>query len=131
MFNIFLIMEKIILKEESYRIVGICMEVYNTLGPGFLEDVYKDALEYEFKIAGIPYQREKMYSVKYKDITLARHYYADFVVYDKVILEVKGVSKIKDVFIAMAINYLKVSNNDLAIVVNFGEEKLNYKRVVY
>lgn len=56
-------MEKIILKEESYQIIGICMEVYNTLGPGFLEIVYKDALEYEFQLAGIPYEREKMYLI--------------------------------------------------------------------
>ena len=124
------IMEKIIYKEESYQIIGKCLEVYNNLGAGFLEIVYKDALELEFKNAGIPYEREKMYDVNYKGIILPHKFYADFVVYDKIILEVKGVSGIPDEFIAQAINYLKVSSNQLALVVNFGEMKLNYQRVV-
>jgi GxxExxY protein len=124
------IMEKIIYKEESFQIIGKCLEVYNNLGAGFLEIVYKDALELEFKNAGIPYEREKMYDVNYKGIILPHKFYADFVVYDKIILEVKGVSGIPDEFIAQAINYLKVSSNQLALVVNFGEMRLNYKRVV-
>lgn len=124
------IMTEIIYKEESYQIIGKCMEVHNNLGPGFLEIVYKDALEYEFKNAGIPYEREKEYIVQYKDIVLPHKFYADFVVYDKIILEVKGVNAIADEFIAQSINYLKVSGNKLALLVNFGELKLNYKRLV-
>ncbi len=123
-------MTELIYKEESYEIVGKCMEVHNNLGPGFLEIVYKDALEYEFKKAGIPYEREKKYEVNYKDIILPHKFYADFVVYDKIILEVKGVSAIAEEFIAQSINYLKVSGNKLAMIVNFGELKLNYKRLV-
>ena len=123
-------MTKIIFKEESYQIIGKCMEVHNNLGPGFLEIVYKDALEYEFKSAGIPYEREREYIVQYKDIILPHKFYADFVVFDKIILEVKGVSAIADEFIAQLINYLKVSGNKLALLVNFGELKLNYKRLV-
>ncbi len=107
------------------------MEVHNNLGAGFLEIVYKDALEWEFKKAGIPYEREKMYEVNYKGIILPHKFYADFVVYDKIILEIKAVSGFADEFIAQAINYLKVSNNQLALIVNFGELKLNYKRIVY
>lgn len=107
------------------------MEVHNNLGAGFLEIVYKDALEWEFKKAGIPYEREKMYEVNYKGIILPHKFYADFVVYDKIILEIKAVSGFADKFIAQAINYLKVSNNQLALIVNFGELKLNYKRIVY
>jgi len=124
-------MTDIILKEESYIIIGKCMEVHNNLGAGFLEIVYKDALEYEFKKAGIPYEREKQYEVLYKDVLLSHYFYADFVVFDKIILEVKGVSGITDEFIAQAINYLKVSQNQLALIVNFGELKLNYKRIVF
>ena len=124
-------MSKLIYKEESYNIIGKCMEVHNNLGAGFLEIVYKDALEWEFKKAGIPYEREKMYEVNYKGIILPHKFYADFVVYDKIILEIKAVSGIADEFIAQAINYLKVSNNQLALIVNFGELKLNYKRIVY
>lgn len=123
-------MSDLIYKEESYKIVGICFEVHNNLGPGFLEIVYKDALEFEFKKAGIPFEREKKYEVNYKEIVLPHKFYADFVIYDKVILEIKSVAAIIDEFIAQAINYLKVSNNKLALIVNFGELSLKYKRIV-
>ncbi|MCK5468506.1 MAG: GxxExxY protein [Cyclobacteriaceae bacterium] len=124
-------MSNIIYKDESYQIIGKCMEVHNNLGDGFLEIVYKDALEYEFQKAAIPYEREKKYIVNYKGIILPHKFYADFVVFDKIILEVKAVSGIADEFIAQAINYLKVSQNKLALIVNFGELKLNYKRIVF
>jgi GxxExxY protein len=123
-------MDKIIYKEESYQIIGKCMEVHNNLGAGFLEIVYKDALEYEFRKAGIAYEREKQYEVNYKGIILPHKFYADFVIYDKIILEVKAISSISDEFIEQAINYLKVSANQLALIVNFGELKLSYKRIV-
>lgn len=124
------IMSDLIYKEESYQIIGKCFEVQNNLDPGFLEIVYKDALEYEFNKANIHYEREKEYIVIYKGITLPHKFYADFVVLDKIILEVKAVPGIADEFVAQAINYLKVSNNKLALIVNFGELKLNYKRIV-
>jgi len=123
-------MSDLIFKDESFLIIGKCMEVHNNLGAGFLEIVYKDALEYEFRKAGIPYEREKQYTVRYKEVILPHLFYADFVIYDKIILEVKGVSGIADEFIAQALNYLKVSGNKLALIVNFGEMKLNYKRIV-
>lgn len=123
-------MSNLIYKEESYQIIGKCMEVHNNLGAGFLEIVYKDALEYEFKKVGIPYEREKKYEVAYKNIILTHKFYADFVILDKIILEVKAVAGIADEFVAQAINYLKVSENQLALIVNFGELRLNSKRIV-
>jgi len=75
-------MSNLIYKEEAYKIIGKCFEVHNSLGPGFLEIVYKDALEYEFKKAGIPFEREKKYEVHYKDLILSHKFYADFVVYE-------------------------------------------------
>lgn len=123
-------MSKLIYKEESYEIIGKCFEVHNNLGAGFLEIVYKDALEYEFQKAGIPYEREKEYTVNYKGMILPHKFYADFVVFDKIILEIKAVADIADEFIAQAINYLKVSEDKLALIVNFGELKLNSKRIV-
>ena len=123
-------MAEIIYKEESYQIIGKCFEVHNNLGLGFLEIVYKDALEYEFKQSNIPYVREKEYIVNYKGITLPHKFYADFVVYDKIILEVKAVSGIADEFVAQAINYCTVSKNKLALIVNFGELKLRSKSIV-
>jgi len=123
-------MSDILYKNDSYKIIGKCFEVHNNLGPGFLEIVYKDALEYEFRKANIPYEREKEYKVNYKDVILPHKFFADFVVFDKIILEVKAVSGIADEFIALAINYLKVSLNKLALIVNFGELKINYKRII-
>lgn len=123
-------MENFPLKSETYRIIGICMEVHNNLGAGFLEIVYKDALELEFKRADIFYQREKEYTVNYKGVILPHKFYADFVVFDRIILEVKGQKGIADEHIAQAINYLKVSQNKIALIVNFGELKLNYKRLI-
>ena len=83
------------------------MDVHNQLGSGFLEIVYKDALEYEFTKHLISFEREKEYKVKYKDISLKHKFYADFVVFDKIILEVKAVTAITDEFLAFGINYLK------------------------
>ena len=123
-------MNKVIHKQESYAIIGTCMEVHNQLGAGFLEIVYKDALEYEFRKLGIPFEREKAYPVNYKGIILPHKFYADFVVFDKIILEIKGVKALSDEFIAQCINYLKVSENQLALLINFGEIKLNSKRIV-
>lgn len=119
-----------LLKEETYEIIGLCMEVHNNLGAGFLEIVYKDALEYEFKTRNITYQREREYCVNYKDIILPHKFYADFVVFDNIVLELKCANCIIDEHIAQAINYLKVSKNKVALVVNFGEARLNYKRLI-
>ena len=89
-------MADLILKEESYELIGICMEVHRELGMGFREIIYKDALEYEFQQRGIPYERERPYLVKYKSITLPRRYNADFIVFDSIILEVKASTIIVD-----------------------------------
>ncbi|SIT02302.1 GxxExxY protein [Chryseobacterium ureilyticum] len=123
-------MKDLVYKQESYAIIGICMEVHNNLGSGFSEIVYKDALEYEMNQAGILYEREKEYAIHYKGTLLPHKFYADFVVFDKIILEVKGTADIADEHIAQSINYLKVSENKLALIANFGETKLNYKRIV-
>lgn len=123
-------MTEIIYKEESFKIIGLCMEVHKNLGKGFLEIVYKDALEYEFTKNYIPYEREKEYVVNYKDIILPHKFYADFVLFDKIILEVKGMAGIADEHIAQTLNYLKVSGCKLGLIVNFGELSLQYKRVV-
>ena len=123
-------MENILYKEESYKIIGLCMEVHNNLGKGFLEVVYKDALEYEFRHANVPFEREKEYVVNYKGVILPHKFYADFVVYDKIILEVKCVSGIHDEHIAQTMNYLKISKCKLGLLVNFGKLSLEFKRII-
>ena len=123
-------MADIIYRQESYDIVGCLYEVYNFLGTSLSEIVYKDALEYEFSQRNIPFEREKEFSVGYKDIVLKHKFYADFVIYDKIILEIKTVEFITDKHLGQCINYLKVSKNKLAILANYKGEGLEYKRVV-
>lgn len=124
-------MIELVYKEESYSIIGLCMEVHNQLGHGFSEIVYKDALEFEFSENGIVYEREKEYPVFYKGNLLKHKFYADFVVFDKIILEVKCVKSIADEHESQAINYLKVSDNRLALIVNFARGKMEHKRIIY
>ena len=120
------------LQKETGIIINIGYEVYKQLGAGFLEIVYKDAFEYEFQLREISYQREKEYVVKYKDIILKHKFYADFVVYDSVILEVKAkLGGLAREDIAQAINYLKVSVCKVGLILNFTKEKLEVKRVIF
>ena len=100
------------------------------LGGGFLEVVYKDALEYELKKKNISFEREKEYVINYKDVILPHKCYADFVILDKIILEIKSVKEFHPKHIAQCINYLKVSGNRLCILVNFQNESLEFKRIV-
>jgi len=118
------------LQRESYKIIGVCMEVHRTLGKGLLEIVYKDAIEYEFNLRGIPYQREKKYIVEYKGAILPHYFFADFVVYDKVILEVKAQKAIVSEHYAWVLNYLGISKCPLGLIINFGEPSLVTKRLI-
>ncbi len=123
-------MADIIYKDESYAIVGALFNIYNHLGSGFSEIVYKDALELEFKDLEIPFEREKEYTVSYKGIVLRHKFYADFVLFDKIILEIKSIDNIHNKHTAQCINYLKVSGNSLAILANFHKDLLDHKRIV-
>lgn len=107
------------------------MEVHRNLGHGFLEIVYKDAIEYEFNKNGIPYEREKKYEIDYKNIILSHYYYADFIVFNNIILEIKCAAGIIDEHIKQVLNYLAVSKCRLGLIINFGRESLEYKRLVY
>jgi GxxExxY protein len=122
--------DRLIYREETYRIIGLCIEVHRMLGKGHSEVVYKDALEYEFSINQIPFSREKSYKIKYKDIILSRGYNADFVVYDKIILELKAIESLTNSHVRQTLNYLAASKLKLGLLVNFGEESLVHKRVV-
>ena len=117
-------------RDESYKIRGALFAVHNELGCGFLERVYQDALEVEFRLRNIPYEREKLIQVMYKGYPLGEPYRADFVCYGKVIIELKSVSEILDVHRAQIINYLKATKMKLGFLVNFGEESINIERIV-
>ena len=122
--------QKYPLQKETYQIIGICMEIHRILGKGLLEIVYKDAIEYEFKNKLISYEREKKYEVEYKETVLPHCFYADFVVFDKIILEVKAQKGIVEEHYSWVINYLATSKCPLGLIVNFGEDSLITKRVI-
>ena len=106
------------------------MEVHTALGKGHSEVLYKDALEIEFKEQQIPYSREKEFSVDYKGTVLPHHYFADFVVYDKIILEAKAIEMLSSGHTKQILNYLAASKLKLGLIVNFGEDSLKFERVV-
>ena len=123
-------MEEFYLKEETYKIIGLCMEVHKILGKGFNEIVYKEGLQYEFIKNNIPFEREKEYRIEYKDIVLSKHYFADFVVFGEIILEIKAISQLTTSDTGQTLNYLACSKNKIGLVINFGEDSLKYKRVI-
>ncbi len=116
-------------KDEIYRIVGAAMEVYNELGRGFLEDVYQEALERELKRRNIPFVSQQKINVYYKGEPLDKYYIADLVCYGDVIVELKAVVEVTDVHIAQVVNYMKATHTKKAVLINFGEEELYFRRV--
>ena len=116
---------------ESYTINGAAMEVYNQLGHGFLEAVYQEALEKEFLLRSIPFEREKLLTISYKGENLKQAYKADFVCYGKIIVELKAVSELTDAHRSQVYNYLHATGCTLGILINFGNsERLEYERKV-
>ena len=105
------------------------MNVFNELGSGFLEKVYQEALELEFIEKGVPYKREAPLQISYKGRTLQQEYIADFICYDKIIVELKAVSQLNEVHSAQVFNYLKATGFDLAILANFGEKNIKIQRL--
>ena len=122
---------EILFKNEAYNITGAAMHVYNVLGPGFLEAVYQEALEIEFKKRGIPCEREKELKIYYEGAELKQTYKADFVCYDSVIVELKAVAELDDVHRSQVYNYLKATGYKLGLLFNFGHhDGLEYERKV-
>jgi GxxExxY protein len=120
------------LQDETEKIIGLAIEVHKILGPGFLEIVYKDALEYELNMQDYLFYREREYNVPYKEIILRHKFFADFVVFDKVIVEIKAKQNgLAEEDLAQAINYLKVSGCKVGLILNFAASKLQIKRVVF
>lgn len=124
-------MAEIIFKEESYRIMGACFEVYKELGCGFLEAVYQESLEIEFTNQTVPYQAQTELALLYKGRQLKQTYLPDFVCFDKIIVELKAVKTLDDVHRAQVHNYLKATGQKLGLLVNFGHyPKVEYDRIV-
>ena len=124
-------MPVLIHEDISYEIIGACMRVQSFLGHGFLEIVYKDAMQIEFAESEINFTREKEFDINYKGIILPHKFYADFFVMDAVFVEVKASKEgISNDFIAQTLNYMKVSGSSLGLIINFGKSSLEYKRLV-
>jgi len=123
-------MAEIIFKEESYKIIGSCLAVFNKMGSGFLESVYQEALEIQFKHDKVPFEKEKRLHIKFNDIQLDKFFKADFVCFRNIIVELKATPFIHKNDIAQVLNYLRATDMRLGILVNFGEKSLVYKRVL-
>ena len=115
---------------QTYAIIGAAMEVHNQLGSGFLEAVYQEALLLELAARGIPASREVELPVTYKGQRLATHYRADFICFQRVIVEVKALNQLTGVETSQVLNYLKATGLKVALLINFGAESLEYKRFV-
>ena len=107
------------------------MEVHKKLGHGFLEPVYQEALEYEFSLQGIPFTAQGPISITYKDKVLEKQYVADFLVFERIILEIKAVTTLDSTHMAQVLNYLKATGFPLGLLVNFGAKSLEWKRIVH
>ena len=116
--------------QESYKITGALYEVHKELEPGLLEKVYQEALEKELRLQGIPFEREKSFTISYKGECLEQKYIADFVCYDKVIVELKAVEDLLPIHTAQVINYLAITGYKLGLLVNFNARQIKPERIV-
>ncbi len=121
--------EKILFKEESYKIIGACFEVYKEIGSGFLEAVYQECLAMEFRDCNIPFVEQPKLKMSYKKKPLRQEYQPDFICFDQIIVEIKAVKTLADEHRAQTINYLKATEQPLGLLINFGHHpKIEYER---
>ncbi|MBI2949415.1 MAG: GxxExxY protein [Verrucomicrobia bacterium] len=123
-------MSDLIYKEEVFKLIGFCMEIHRELGEGHDEVIYKDALVVELQRASIPFCRERKYEVTYKGVILPHFYYADFLVWDTILFESKACEHLTDAHVKQVLNYVAASKLQLGLLVNFGADSLEWKRVV-
>ena len=119
----------ILYQQESFNIIGAAMEVHSIIGCGFTEPIYQEALEEEFRLRNIPFQREKTLHFSYKGKILTKDFRPDFICYDKIIVELKAVDELVDEQFSQVYNYLKASGLQLGLLINFGHKSLEYKRI--
>ncbi len=123
-------MSEILYREDTHRLIGLCMEIHRELGKGHDEVLYKDALVVELSRANVPFAREQKFEVKYKDVILPHFYFADFVVEGKILFEAKAVERLADPHVKQVLNYLAASKLHVGLLVNFGGDSLEWKRVI-
>ena len=124
-------MKGLLYPEEGFKIIGAAMEVYNQLGHGFLEAVYQEALAIEMRMRDIPFQEHPILKILYKEHPLHQQYIPDFLVYGKIVVEIKAIKQLGPVEEAQIINYLKATKMALGILINFGHpQQLDWKRKI-
>ncbi len=111
-------------KDEGYNLLGACFSVYKEMGNGYLESVYQECLAIEFENLGIPFIQKPSLQIKFRDVPISQHYIPDFVCYDKIIVELKSVSKICDEHRSQLFNYLKITGFKVGYIINFGHYPL-------
>ncbi|HMQ43646.1 GxxExxY protein [Mariniflexile maritimum] len=123
-------MGQLLYNEDTYKLIGLCMDVHRELGKGFSEVVYGDALEIEFINNKVCYSRETAFNIIYKGNLLPHKYKADFIIDNKIVLEIKATSILTDSHVKQTLNYLAVSKLKLGLLINFGEDSLKHKRII-
>lgn len=114
---------------DTHKIIGCFYNVHNKLGSGFLEKVYQEALALEFTKNKVPFKREKSLVIYYENQPLNCKYIADFICYNNIIIEVKAVTELVPSHYSQILNYLKATNSNLGLLVNFGSNRVEIKRV--
>jgi len=123
-------MTKLLFKEETYKVIGACITVHKKLGSGFLESVYQEALAKELSKAKIPFKQQEKLNIYYDNEILKKYFMADFVCYDKIIAEIKATHFLTEKMNQQVINYLKSTNFEVGLLLNFGEKSLKWKRFI-
>ena len=116
---------------RTHAIIGAAMEVHKELGRGFLEAVYQEALEREFRDRGIEFRLQPVVLIRYKGEVLNKNYQPDFICYDEVLVEIKALSNLSGTEESQIINYLKATGLEIGLLINFGTKTLEYRRFVY
>lgn len=123
-------MAQMLFEQEGFQVIKAFYNVHNKLGPGFLEAVYQEALEIEFKKMGIPYQKEAKINIWYDSMKLNKYYKADFICFNQIIIEIKSLSYLAEAHFKQTINELKATKLPLAYLVSFGGPKVKFKRII-
>jgi len=123
-------MSELLYREETHQLIGFWMEIHRELGKGYDEVIYKDALVVDLNRDKIAFARENKYEVKYKGVILPHSYRADFVIWDRILFEAKAVEQLTEAHIKQVLNYLAAAKLRLGLLVNFGADSLEWKRVI-
>ena len=123
-------MSTLVFEEETYKILGACIQVHKKLGCGFSAPIYREALAKELTAANIPYVQKKKLPVFYKGTPLKDCFEADFVCYDTIILEIKSLGTIPQNLKQQVLQFLKATQLQIGYLVNFGEQQLTWKRYI-